>query len=78
MGAPRGNRNAAGKHHMSVSGGAKSYLNKTSGRSKVKSLLIKYGNNPSDVQKMVKKHFHYAAKHYGTASKRADVIRVIY
>lgn len=41
-------------------------------------LLIKYGNNPKDVEDMVNKHFDYAASKYQTASKIANVIRTIY
>ena len=47
-------------------------------KDKVIARLIKNGNNPEDVKKMVDKHFDYASKHYGTEKAIAEAIRTIY
>ena len=47
-------------------------------KEKVTARLIKNGNNPEDVKKMVDKHFEYAVANYETVSTIAKCIRVIY
>ena len=48
-------------------------------RQKVIDLLVKYGNNPKDVEKMVDKNFDYAVRVYpgATPAKLADVISTL-
>ena len=45
---------------------------------KVTAMLLKHGNNPEDVRKMVGKHFESAYKKYSTVSSMAEFIRTIY
>ena len=45
---------------------------------KVISKLIKNGNNPQEVIKMVEHNFDYASKYYTTVNKIAECIRTIY
>jgi len=52
--------------------------NITTTHKKVESLLIKWGNNVSDVSKMMDLHFKYASSTYKTPSKIAQCIRSIY
>ena len=47
-------------------------------KQKVKDLLIKYGNNPNEVDKMIEKEFEYAARTYSTPAKIAEAIRILY
>lgn len=49
-------------------------------KTKVAALLIKYGNNPNDVKKMVDKHWKYVSSVYpdSPVSKKAEIIRTIY
>ena len=47
-------------------------------RNKVIAKLIKWGNNPENVESMVNEHFEYAESKYSGVSKIADVIRTIY
>ena len=47
-------------------------------KEKVTARLIKNGNNPEDVSKMVNKHFEYASSNYGTVRTIAECIRIIY
>jgi hypothetical protein len=47
-------------------------------KSKVEKLLIKHGNNPDNVKKMIDECYDYAASQYQTASKIAECIRIIY
>jgi len=47
-------------------------------KSKVRELLVKYGNNPKDVDNMMKKHYNSAIKTYRSPKKVAEYIRTIY
>ena len=47
-------------------------------KEKVTARLIKNGNNPEDVKKMVDKHFEYASANYETVRAIAECIRTIY
>ena len=47
-------------------------------KEKVAARLIKNGNNPEEVKKMVDKHFEYAASTYVTVRTIAECIRTIY
>lgn len=49
-------------------------------KDKVKQLLIKYGNNPKDVDAMIKQEFATALKNNPTATpaKLAEIIRTLY
>ncbi|MDD2475840.1 MAG: hypothetical protein PHI32_08010 [Dysgonamonadaceae bacterium] len=47
-------------------------------KEKVTARLIKHGNNPIEVEKMVDKHFEYAAATYGTVRTIAECISTIY
>lgn len=47
-------------------------------KNKVEAKLIKDGNNPSDVKKMMNIHFEYASKTYTTVNSVAECIRTIY
>ena len=47
-------------------------------KEKVTARLIKYGNNPEDVSKMVDKHFEYASSTYKSVSEISQCIRVLY
>ena len=47
-------------------------------KEKVTARLIKYGNNPIEVKKMVDKHFEYASRAYKSVSEISQCIRVIY
>ncbi len=47
-------------------------------KEKVTARLIKNGNNPEDVKKMVDKHFEYASSVYKSVSEISQCIRVIY
>jgi len=57
-------------------------FNESLSKDNIKKLLIKYGNNPNDVQKMVDKEFDNVIKMYGsqniTNAKAAEIIRSIY
>lgn len=46
----------------------------------VKTYLLKWGNNPNDVNSMIELHFNDAVKSYpnATAKHIADVVRVLY
>lgn len=48
-------------------------------KTKIKELLIKKGNNPKDVEKMVNKHYSYIQRVYGSAtiSQKANVIKTL-
>lgn len=45
---------------------------------KVAAQLIKWGNNPIEVSKMVSEHFEYASKNYSSVKTIAECIRTIY
>ena len=47
-------------------------------KNKVIAKLIKWGNNESDVHKMVDTHFEYAFEKHSTVNKIAECIRTIY
>lgn len=47
-------------------------------KSKVIAQLIKWGNNETEVNKMVNIHFDYASKQYSTVKSISECIRVIY
>lgn len=47
-------------------------------KEKVTARLIRGGNNPIDVEKMVNEHFEYASRTYKSAKAIAECIRVIY
>ena len=47
-------------------------------KEKVTARLIKNGNNPMEVEKMVDKHFEYASSTHGTVRTIAECIRTIY
>ena len=51
---------------------------KLSLRQKVEAQLIKWGNNPKEVQLMVEEMFDYASSKYSGVSTIARVIRSIY
>ena len=53
-------------------------MKKETVKNKVIAKLIKSGNNETDVQKMVEKHFEYAFDKYRTVSQMANCIRTIY
>ena len=53
-------------------------MKKETVKNKVIAKLIKNGNNETDVQKMVEKHFEYAFDKYRTVSQMANCIRTIY
>lgn len=46
----------------------------------IEKLLIKYGNNPHDVKKMIEKEFDAAVRMHpsASASKIAEIIRTLY
>ena len=47
-------------------------------KEKVIARLIKWGNNPEDVKKMVDKHFEYASRTYKSVSEISQCIRILY
>ena len=47
-------------------------------KSKVIAQLIKWGNNETEVTKMVDIHFDYASKQYSTVKTISECIRTIY
>ena len=47
-------------------------------KAKVTAKLIKVGNNPEDVSKMVELHFEYASKTYSNLNTICECIRTIY
>jgi len=47
-------------------------------KSKVEQKLISWGNNPTDVSKMIEAHFDYASRKYSTVVKISECIRTIY
>ena len=47
-------------------------------KEKVTARLIKNGNNPLDVEKMVNEHFEYASSTYKTVKSISECIRTIY
>ena len=47
-------------------------------KAKVTAKLIKGGNNPEDVSKMVELHFEYASNTYTTLKCICECIRTIY
>mgnify|MGYP006931614507 CR=1 FL=1 len=47
-------------------------------KSKVIAQLIKWGNNETEVNKMVNIHFDYASRQYSTVKSISECIRVIY
>lgn len=47
-------------------------------KDKVRALLIKWGNNPSDVEKMILKEYDWAASKYDSARTIAEAIRTTY
>ena len=47
-------------------------------KTKVFQQLVKWGNNPNDVKKMVELHFDYASKNYSSVRKISECIRTIY
>lgn len=47
-------------------------------KSKVIAQLIKWGNNETEVNKMVDMHFDYASKQYTTVKTISECIRTIY
>jgi hypothetical protein len=51
---------------------------KLSLKQKVEARLIKWGNNPKEVQLLVEEHFDYASSKYNGVSTIAMVIRTIY
>lgn len=44
----------------------------------VRSLLIKWGNNPAEVEKMLLKEYEWAASKYSSARTIAEAIRTTY
>jgi hypothetical protein len=59
-------------------GGNTPQHDKSSTKQKVKDYLIKVGNNPDDVSKMVDKHFDYAYEKYDSIKSISEAIRTIY
>lgn len=47
-------------------------------KSKVIAQLVKWGNNETEVNKMVNMHFDYASKQYSTVKTISECIRTIY
>lgn len=47
-------------------------------KEQVKALLIKWGNNPADVEKMIEQCFDRVAPRYSTAKAIAEAIRILY
>ena len=47
-------------------------------KERVTARLIKNGNNPLEVEKMVNEHFEYASRSYKSVSEISQCIRVIY
>lgn len=47
-------------------------------KNKVEKALLKSGNNPTDVKKMIAEHFDYAESQFTTVKKIAECIRTLY
>jgi hypothetical protein len=47
-------------------------------KDKVRALLIKWGNNPADVEKLLSKNYEWAASRYDSIQKIAEAVRTVH